>query len=504
MENNKMNPKEIEEYIEQALKDWGVPGGSAMIWKDGEMVSCRGYGVRELGKPDLMDENTIFHIASSTKAFTATLLGMLVDDGKLNWDDKVVKFLPEFKMYDPWITNELTLRDLLNHRLGLKRYNRVMFRNHPFDPDEFLSHFPYMEPFAGFRTRFGYGNEQYIAAGKVIEVVTGKRYEDFLQERILTPLGMTFTYPTLERLQKAGVTNLSHGHCNLDGGYVPNGVRLFDPVQALPLVDIGKNAAGCIWSSTKDMARWLEFFLGNGTFEGKSLVSAAQMEEMRTPQFAIAPRDEDLSSVFAVGVNINIMTYAFGWYVMDYQGRKLVVHGGNIHNGNNVLGFVPQENLAFLLFVNNYQAIIQVLLSFFMVDAMLGAPRKDYCRDGIAMAKMWQAGAEQQVGQIVAGRKTDTKPSLPLAGYTGTYASPLLGEMQISLENDRLVHKYGSSGYYDADLKHWENETFVVDYRIKFQNPEFITFKPGEDGKAAALVLVDDGFEMVGQLERMR
>jgi CubicO group peptidase (beta-lactamase class C family) len=492
---------EIEAYIDQSLKDWGIPGGAAMIWKDGQMLSCRGYGVRELGKPELLDENTIFHIASSTKAFTATCLGILVDEGKANWDDPVIKYLPDFKMYDAWITQHVTLRDLLNHRLGLKRYNRVMFRNTPFDPDEFIQRFPHLKPFTDFRTRFGYGNEQYIVAGKLIEVISGKSYDEFLQERIFDPLGMGSTFPTLSHLQRSGLTNISCGHCNLDGGFVPVGVRMLDAVQPLPLTDIGMNAAGCIWSTMGDLARWLEFFLGNGTFRGKTIVGPEVMEEMRTPQFVIAPRDEEITTIFsAVGVDVNILTYAFGWYVMDYHGRKLVVHGGNIQNGNNVIGFLPAENLAFVIFLNNYQAIDQLLLSFFVLDAMQGV-RKDYSRSGIEVAKMWQAGATEAIQGFIDSRQLDTHPALSLEQYAGVYASPLLGDLHITLEADELHFTYGNSQMFDADLQHWQDETFVVNFKNKFEDPELVSFEVSADKKVTALVWLDSTFAEIDRME---
>ena len=493
----------IEAYIEKALKDWGIPGGALLVWKDGQVLSCRGFGVRELGKPEPMEGNTIFNIASSTKAFTATCLGMLVDEGKLTWDDPVVKFLPDFRVYDPWITREVTLRDLLNHHLGLKRYNRVSFRNEPFDIDEFLQHFPYMEPATAFRTRFNYGNEQYILASKVIEVVSGKAYDAFLQERIFTPLGMASTFPTLSHLRAAGQSNISHGHCNLDGGFVPGGVRLLDPVSALPLGDIGKNAAGCIWSNMEDLARWLEFFLGKGTFRGKNLVSPQVMEEMRTSQVAIAPRDDDLTTIFdAVNVDVHMMAYSFGWYVMDYRGHKIVVHGGNYLNGNNVIGFLPGENLGFVIFVNTYHVIAHVLLSFYLLDAWFGE-QIDYSARGLEAARMWQAGATQAVNGFLNTRKPDTLPSLPLEQYAGVYTSPLLGDLRITQEAGKLIFSYGNAHHFDACLQHWQDDTFVVSYHDKSTDPEFVIFEAGTGKKATALTWLDSTFTKIDRLERL-
>jgi CubicO group peptidase (beta-lactamase class C family) len=490
----------IENYVEKTLHSWNIPGASLLIWKDGETLLERGFGVRELGQPGPMEAKTIFNIASSTKAFTAACLGLLVDEGRLAWDDPVVKFLPEFRVYDPWITSALTLRDLLNHRLGLRRYNRVSLRNDPFDLDEFLQHFPYMEPAAPFRTRFCYGNEQYLLSSKVLEVVSGKSYETCLQERLLTPLGMTSTYPTLARLRASGEDNISHGHANLEGGFIPAGARLLDPVQALPLIDIGRNAAGGIWSNLPDLARWLEFLLGQGTFRGQDLIRRDVMQEMSTPQVAIAPRDEDLTTIFeAVGLQVNILTYAFGWYVMEFHGRKLVVHGGNFLNGNNVIGYLPGENLGFVLFVNTYHVIAHVLLSFHLLDAWFGRSI-DYSRRGLEAARLWQAGASQAVGSLLAGRRLDTRPTFPLERYAGVYNSPLLGEVRIAWQGEELHFSYGSRHFYDGKLEHWQEDTFVVNYRNRYTDPEFIAFETGMGSRASALVWLDSGFQPIGRM----
>ena len=501
MNNTPLSLPEIEGYIEKALKDWGIPGGALLLWKDGKVLSCRGFGVRELGMPEPVDGNTIFNIASSTKAFTAACLGLLVDEGKLDWDDPVVKFLPGFKLYDPWITREVTLRDLLSHHLGLKRYNRVSLRNEPFNIDEFLLHFPYMEPSVAFRTRFSYGNEQYVLASKVIEVVSGKPYDAFLQDRLFTPLGMISTFPSLSHLQAAGEANISRGHCNLDGGFVPAGVRLLDPVQALPLGDIGKNAAGCIWSNMQDLALWLELFLGKGTFRGKTLLSPQVMEELCAPQVSIAPGDEDLTTIFdAVNVDVHMMAYAFGWYVMDYRGRKLVVHGGNYLNGNNVIGFLPGENLGFVIFVNTYHVIAHILLSFYLLDACFGE-EIDYSARGLEAARIWQAGATQAVNGFLSTRTPGTHPSLSLEQYAGVYTSPLLGELRITLEAGELLFSYGNTHHFDACLQHWQDDTFVVHYKNNLTDPEFLVFEPGLKEKATALTWLDSSFSEIGRME---
>ena len=202
----------------------------------------------------------------------------------------------------------------------------------------------------------------------------------------------------------------------------------------------------------------------------------------------------------AVGLQVNILTYAFGWYVMEFHGRKLVVHGGNFLNGNNVIGYLPGENLGFVLFVNTYHVIAHVLLSFHLLDTWFGRT-VDYSGRGLEAARMWQAGASQAIGGLLAGRKPDTRPTFPLERYAGVYTSPLLGEARIACQGEELGFSYGSGHFYDGRLEHWQEDTFVVNYRNQYTDPEFIAFETGTGGRASALVWLDGSFQPIGRMD---
>ena len=477
---------EINAYIEQAYKDWNIPGGLAAVVKDGEFLFAEGYGSCEAGKPEQMSADTVFAIGSCTKAFTGTAMGILVDEGKVDWDDPVIKYLPDFAMYDPWVTQHVTIRDLLNHKLGIQRWNRLFFNNEEFDEDDFIHRIRYMQPVKDFRTRFHYGNEQFITAGKIIEVVSGMRYVDFLRQRIFEPLEMHSTYANLQEMLANHKGTIAHGHYNQDDSLLPSELRFFEPQTVGDYWEIGTNAAGSIWSTLTDIKNWIDLYLGKGVYKGKQILSPEVFEEITTPQFMIHPRDSEIADILEIGMDIEFQMYAFGWMIFDYKGRKLIVHGGNTVNGNTVIGFVPSENIGVITFINTYSGIIHVLLSFLLFDVLLGNWR-DYSKEGLALANAWLEGIKPMIQAFEDSRKKDSAPSLPLEAYAGVYNSPLLGDLQIEYKDGSLLQHYGFEQ--EADLEHWEDDVFRLKFHKRYWAAEFIAFELDEKGQVCACTL---------------
>lgn len=238
-------PPDIDAYVARVMKTFEVPGLSLAIVKDGQIVLTKGYGVRETGKLEPVDEHTLFGIASNTKAFTATALAMLVDEGKLRWDDPVVRHLPWFQLYDPYVTRELTVRDLLTHRsgLGLGAGDLLFWPGTTFTRDEILHRMRYVKPASSFRSRYAYDNILYLAAGQIIPAITGKSWDDFVRERIFSPVGMTSSTTTVSGFKRG--QNVATPHARIEG-----------QVQPIPWMNIDNTApAGAINSSAADMAK---------------------------------------------------------------------------------------------------------------------------------------------------------------------------------------------------------------------------------------------------------
>src|SRR3982751_1347140 len=266
--------KEIDAYANTVMDTFHGPGMAIAIVKDDKVVFQKGYGVRELGKPDKVDENTLFAIASNTKAFTTASLAILVDEGKLNWNDKVIKYLPDFQMYDPWVTNELTIRDIVSHRSGLDTFSGdLLWYDTTYSTDEILRRVRYLKPVSSFRTRYGYQNLMFIAAGRVVEKVSGMKWADFVRTRILDPLGMNRTTTSVRDMKD----NFAMPH-NESGGTL----RVLPPGyldEAIGAVRLN--------SSVADLSKWIRLQLGHGTFEGKKIFSEAQSWQMWQPNIMI-------------------------------------------------------------------------------------------------------------------------------------------------------------------------------------------------------------------------
>lgn len=479
---------EIDAYIHKALQDWGVPGAAVAILKDDKLLLSKGYGVKEIGQDDPVDENTLFAIGSCTKAFTAAAIGMLVDEGKVGWDDKIVTHLPDFELYDPWITKEVTIRDMLTHRVGIMRTQRLMFKEKVFDPDDNIRRMRYMRPVAPFRTKCHYNNPGFILAGKIVEIVSGQTWEEFMDERFFKPLGMTSSSPTLAEHRKKGFTNAASFHLlpELRTGFIPSILRMFEPVQPSPWTDFGKNTAGTIISNLPDCLAWLKMLLNNGAYQGKQLLSPQAVKELTRAQIIVKPEeDEDVGPIFSMAGSVDVLAYGLGWYVCIYKGRLLVVHGGDAVGHSSVLMFMPQENLAMAIFVNTL-TWVHAFLGFYITDALLDTPR-DFCAEAMQIMTGAQQQAQAGIQQMVDARDRESSPTLPLEEYAGTYSSDLFGEIEITFQDGQLVHRYGGGDFFVAELEHWEGDTFVANYHNRTYDPEFITFAVGDDKKVRAL-----------------
>ncbi len=488
--DKKVSPAIMESYIENALADWKIPGGAVAIVDNGEIVSCRGYGVRELGKNGAVDETTRFAIGSCSKAFTAGVLGALIDEGKLNWDDKIVKFLPDFKMYDPWVTEQVTVRDMLCHRTGTMRSIRIMNRDRIFDADDYIRRMEFLRPLGEFRSRFGYNNPHYLVSGKVAEVVTNQKWKDLLQKYIFEPLGMKSSAATYREMLASGATNVSSPHTNLDGGFVPAELRVLDPVRPILWTDYGENSAGSIISNVQDMTRWLNLFLHDGSHEDRQIFSAQTLAELTSPQMVIKPGESEMDALLAVGLQSNIMSYGLGWYVTDYRGYKMVFHPGQLHGFVAAIAFLPQLKIGGVILLNVYQTMLHPMLGYYLFDALLGVER-DYSGEMKALLGQWRAGAEMEIQEMLASRPAETQSILPHEQLIGKYTSDLYGEIFINIEDGKLVHRYGETDLFTADLELWQGLTYIIQYRNKINPPEFLTFIPNQTGGVASLEVKD-------------
>ena len=462
--------KQIDEYANRVMKDWRVPGFAMAIIKDDAVIFAKGYGVRKLGEATPVDERTLFAIASNTKAFTAAALAVLVDEGKIKWDDPATKYLPGFQLYDPYVTRELTVRDLISHRSGLATFGGdLLWYDSTYGRDEILRRIRYLKPTSSFRSKYGYQNIMFLAAGQIVAAVSGKSWDDFIRERFLNPLGMTTTNTSITAFKSTD--NIASPHNELDG-------RL--RVVRYSNVD-GVGPAAAINSNVAEMAQWIRLQLGRGKYNGKQFFSPAVAREMWSPQ-TIIPISEGAEK-FNPTRHFN--TYGLGWFLSDYQGRKVVSHGGGLDGMISQVAMMPEENLGVVVLSNSETPLPSIMVNK-IFDTFLGVPQRDWSAEFLARSNQAKAEGAAEEKKLEDERAKNTKPSLALEQYAGTYTGAMYGDAKVTSENNRLVIRLVASPNFVGDLEHWQYDTFRVKWRdsVSYPFPKgFVTFTLNAKGK---------------------
>ena len=461
----------FDAYVAKAVRDWHVPGLAIAIVKDDSVVFAKGYGVRTIGKPDRVDTHTMFANASTTKAFTAMALAMLVDNGKVHWDDPVTKYLPTFQMYDPYVTREFTVRDLLAHRSGLGDDDLLWFAS-PNTFADILHRLRFLKPVSSFRSRYNYQNIMYATAGHVVEAASGMPWQDFIRTRILDPLGMTETVTDVEGLR--GRTDVATPHDVID-----------DTLRAIAYRNLDNIApAGGMNSSVSDMTKWLRFLLDSGQVNGAHLVTTSSFAEMFTPQTII--RESDFYPTAPL-THAHFTAYGMGWFLEDYRGRKVEMHTGSIDGMSAIVGLLPEEHLGLVVFENEDHAELRHALMWAVFDRYLHAPPTDWSDTLRAMSDSATARRKAAERKVEQSRVAGTHPSLALERYAGTYADSSYGTVSVRLEHDTLVASFGP--YFTGKLEHWNYDTFRARWTDRELGTTFLTFSLGVDGAVKSVRL---------------
>ena len=473
---------EMDAYVERAVKDWHVAGLSIAVVKDGRIVFAKGYGVRELGKPEPVDTATMFAIASTTKAMTSAALGMLVDEKKVAWDDPVTKYLPTFQLYDPYATREVTLRDLLTHRAGLGNAD-YLWDVADLPTADIMSRVRLVKPAYSMRSSFIYQNVMYMMAGEVVRAASGMTWEKFVETRLFQPIGMKSAVASLSLVPKGA--NAASPHYR----YGADTVRVIANT-----VTQSVGSAGAIWAPVSDMARWMIFLLDSGKVNGRRLLQPATYAELFTPQ-VIVPPDEFYPTMALT--KPHWMTYGLGWFQHDYQGRMLNFHTGSLAGMVAIAGLIPDERFGVFVQANVDHAEVRHALMYKAIDLYLGNPQRDWSRDLFAIYEARRARADSARRAAEEKRIKGTRPSLALSKYAGVYEDPLLGRAVVTEQKGKLRIVAGPS--YQGPLEHWQYDTFRVKYDDRWQGSDVIAFTIG-DGIATELRV--SGFTLVRAPDR--
>jgi len=467
--------KGFDEYVDRTMRSFDAPGVAIGIVKNDSLIYSKGFGVCKLGTNQAVDENTLFAIGSISKSTVAVALGMLVDEGKLKWDDRVTQYLPDFQLFDPWVTCEITIRDLLTHRSGLiSESGGTIWYGSDYDRAEVVQRLRYLKPVTSFRYKYAYQNVMYLVAGEIIPAVTGQTWDDFVKERIFRPLGMCTTNTHLNDLDN--FTNVSIPHAMLNGRQQPISYRNYDNV----------GPACSVNSTAVEMAQYVRLLLNGGVYKGQRLYSEAVACELFNPQMIVPIRD------YGPGLELmkpNFFAYGFGWFLKDYRGRKLVFHTGGLDGIRAMVMMIPAEKLGIIVLSNQEDSRFYNVLTYYLLDMYLTGKPYDWAAAYLKDRETALQHAAENERKIQAARIPGTKPSLELSRYIGKYNDRMCGEIIVGLEAGHLVLKFSHTPSFTADLEHWHYNTFRLKWRDPVVPDGFLTFQLSADGKVRRIDL---------------
>lgn len=453
--------QELDRYIPRAMEAWGIPGVAVAIVQGDSVMMAKGYGVRERGKSDRVDAHTLFAIGSNTKTTTASLIAMLVDEGKMRWDDPVWKYLPNFRVADPYVSREATIRDLLSHRTDLENDNAVWYGS-TLTRAQLIDKLRFLKQESGFRSRYSYNNLMMMVAGEAAAAAAGTTWENLIQQRLFTPLGMTSSLTSSRMLTTE--SNVAAPHMTFRGQRV-----------SIPHRDASNiGPAGSVYSSAADLAQYLRMHLGNGVYKGKRLISEQSEAQMRT---LVSPTGN--GPTFRTDTTDSFLGYGLGWYLDDFRGHPVVGHVGAIDGMLSEMRMLPNEQVGVVVLTNYQPHSMHQALTYHIFDMVLGLPPREW---DARLRSGGQAPAVAPAGEVA--RPASPSVWLPLDKYAGTYSDSLNGDVKVSLQNGKLMLTYHPG--FTAVLEPWQFNTFLVDWQqagLYSNGQHFATFSVDNNGR---------------------
>lgn len=463
--------QQLDEMVRQGIADWQVPALAVAVVKDQEVLFMKTYGENELGKGEQANDQTMFMMGSTTKALTAMALAMLIDEGKLNWEDKVIDYLPEFRLKDPYVTRELTIRDLLTHRSGMGNTDFLWIGDA--STEEILHKMRLIDPQYSFRGGYTYQNIMYVVAGEVVEKLSGMSWEGFIQTRIFDPLGMERSTPKGRNLAKMG--NFVKPHYIME-----------DEVKLIPRTDIDAiAAAGDAWASIEDMTKWMNFLLDDAKVDGEYLVQPETFEELFQPQIII-PKSQFYAT--AALSNPTWTSYAMGWFQHDYKHYDLSYHTGSLAGLIAIIGLVRSEGFGVYVFGNVDHAELRHAIMYKAIDLYLDKDNsRNWHKEVFELFHPKDAPSESTRPSLNIVKLNKTKPSLKLSEYVGNFSHPYLGNIAVQMNNSSKAKLNMEYEQLQASLSHWHINTFQVEWSIPRLGNSMIDFLIDPAGKVNAV-----------------
>lgn len=474
----KSSYKKLDAMIVQGMKDWKVPGLATIVVKDGEVVFQKTYGVKNLETKEPVDENTLFNMASTTKAVVALAMGILVDDGKLDWDDKVTDYVPYFKLSDSYSTADARVKDLLTHNLGIGNAD-ALWTLDSLSTKETIQRFKFAEKTYPLRGGFTYQNIMYAVAGEVIAAASGKPWNEFVQERIFDPLGMNRTQAIAANIFKVG-------------NYVTP--YLNDSEDGMVKVDYGFSdqigPAGMICSTAHDISNYLTFLTNGGIYKSDTLVQPKTFKKLFEPHSFLGTTGTYPTNALT---KPNWNTYGLGWFQQDYKGNKLDFHTGSLFGLVAIAGIMHDKDTAVYVFANLDHAELRHAILYKAMDLYaFDDDRRDWHTEVFNLYQGFKKEGIEKAKKEEAERVKNTKPSLPLTDYEGTYTNKMLGTAQVTLENGSLQINFNEFITYSTE--HWHYNTFITNKDPRFYERLKVNFDLNEVGKISQLQIMGEKF----------
>lgn len=464
-----MEKNKILNMLNELMEEHNVPAVQVGIVKDGEIIFNEALGYRDYENKIKADTETMFAIGSASKAFGAEAIAILVDEGKIEWDKAVQHYIPEFRMYDSYVSENLTVRDMLCHRCGLPRHDLMWILNDgEFTMEDIVHKLRYLKPNEPFRYKMQYQNHMFSLAGYLIERVTGQKWGDFVHERILMPLGMEHTNSSIEDLKKAENKALGYDYDEKKEVIKQSPYRNIDEV----------GVAGSVNSNIEDMLKWVKFNLAKGKWNGETIISEESIKECHSPQMIVSEPvafDRDFEG-------IDFFSYGFGWFMESYKGHKVIHHGGNIDGFTALVTFVPGMDLGFVILTNKNSTLTYVVQNT-LLDSFFEKEETDWNSKYNDSKKKALSEQKKAMDEMFNSAPKNTKPSLELDSYNGEYENEAYGKITISTEDDKLIFELGSN---NVKLEHLCFDTFLMEFEIApIRLP--LQFRIGTIGKVTGL-----------------
>ncbi|MGH9834143.1 MAG: serine hydrolase [Blastocatellia bacterium] len=465
----------LDALMNEAMKHWQTPGAAVVVVRGDEVVYLKGFGVRDVNTKQPVTPDTVFAIGSTTKAFVTAAMAILADEGKMNWDDPARKHLPYFRLSDPLANENVALRDLVTHRTGLIRHDLLWYGS-PWSREEIIKRIGYVPLTYGFRTTFQYQNIMFLTAGQAIGAASGSSWEEFTQKRIFDPLGMKSANFSALKAEKAA--NHASPHSKQGG-----------QIKVIPWRNIDNaGPAGSINASVRDLSGWIRMHLNDGVVDGKRLISPENLREMHTPQMVI--RLEGRWKLFFPESETSQLSYGLGWFISDYRGHKLVMHGGTIDGFRASIALAPKSKLGVAVLSNLTGTQMPEATCYNIIDLLLGLPKKDWNAYIGEQAKKFDAEQAKAIMARNGKRHPNTKPSRDLAAYSGTYEDAAYGQAQVLIIDNKLVIQWSN---FKSRLDHFHYDTFTA-MEDALRNEQAI-FSLGADGEVSGMNFLSVNFK---------